>query len=70
MAHLLSIEQGSLAFHGARLKLQNTTIDLQIGDCQLNKANHLKYLSVMIDDTISWVHYIVFIYIHSVERTS
>ena len=47
-----------IIFHRARLKLQNTTIDLKIGDCNLNKANNLKYLGVIIDDTISWVHHI------------
>ena len=40
-------------FHRARLKLQNTTIDLKMGDWNLNKANNLKYLGVIIDDTIS-----------------
>ena len=38
-----------------------TTIDLQMGDCNLNKANNLKYLGVIIDDTISWVHHITYI---------
>ena len=32
-----------MIFHRARLKLQSTTIDLQMGDCNLNKANNLKY---------------------------
>ena len=41
--------------------LQNTTIDLKMGDCNLNKANTLKYLGVIIDDTISWVHHITYI---------
>ena len=43
------------------LKLQNTTIDLKMGDCNLNKANNLKYIGVIIDDTISWVHHITYI---------
>ena len=47
--------------HRARLKLHNTTINLQMGDFNLNKANNLKYLGVIIDDTISWVHHITFI---------
>ena len=42
-------------------KLHITTIDLQMGDCNLNKANNLKYLGVIIDDTISWVHHITYI---------
>ena len=50
-----------MIFHRARLKLQSTTIDLQMGDCNLNKANKLKYLGVIIDDTISWVHHITYI---------
>ena len=50
-----------MIFHRARLKLQNTTIDLKMGDCNLNKANNLKYLGVIIDDTISWVHHITYI---------
>ena len=50
-----------IIFHRARLKLHNTTIDLQMGDCNLNKANNLKYLSVIIDDSISWVHHITYI---------
>ena len=50
-----------IIFHRARLKLQNTTIDLKMGDCNLNKANNLKYLGVIIDDTISWVHHITYI---------
>ena len=50
-----------MIFHRARLKLQSTTIDLQMGDCNLNKANNLKYLGVIIDDTISWVHHITYI---------
>ena len=32
-----------------------------MGDCNLNKANNLKYLGVIIDDTISWVHHITYI---------
>ena len=51
----------ALALYRARLKLHNTTIDLQMGDCNLNKANNLKYLGVIIDDTISWVHHITYI---------
>ena len=50
-----------MIFHRARLKLQSTTIDLQMGDCNLNKANNLKYLDVIIDDAISWVHHITYI---------
>ena len=50
-----------MIFHRARFKLQSTTIDLQMGDCNLNKANNLKYLGVIIDDTISWVHHITYI---------
>ena len=50
-----------IIFHRARLKLHNTTIDLHMGDCNLNKANNLKYLGVIIDDTISWVHHITYI---------
>ena len=50
-----------MIFHRARLKLQSTTIVLQMGDCNLNKANNLKYLGVIIDDTISWVHHITYI---------
>ena len=50
-----------IIFHRARLKLHNTTIDLQMGDCNLNKANNLKYLGVIIDDPISWVHHITYI---------
>ena len=33
-------------FHRVRLKLHNTTIDLQMGDCNLNKANNLKYIGL------------------------
>ena len=54
-----------MIFHRARLKLQSTTIDLQMVDCNLNKANKLKYLGVIIDDTISWVHHITYIKIRS-----
>ena len=50
-----------IILHRARLKLHNTTIDFQMGDCNLNKANNLKYLGVIIDDTISWVHHITYI---------
>ena len=50
-----------MIFHRARLKLQNTTIDLKMGDCNLNEANNLKYLGVIIGDTISWVHHITYI---------
>ena len=50
-----------IIFHRARLQLHNATIDLQMGDCNLNKANKLNYLGVIIDDTISWVHHITFI---------
>ena len=50
-----------MIFHRARLKLQSSTINLQMGDCNLNKANNLKYLGVIIDDTISWVHHITYI---------
>ena len=50
-----------MIFHKARLKLQSSTINLQMGDCNLNKANNLKYLGVIIDDTISWVHHITYI---------
>ena len=50
-----------IIFHRARLKLHNTTIDLQMGDCNLNKANNLKYLGLIIDDTMSWVHHITYI---------
>ena len=38
-----------IIFHRARLKLPNTTTNLQIGDCNVNKANNLKYLGVIID---------------------
>ena len=48
-------------FHGVRLKLHNTTIDLQMGDCNLNKAYNLKYVGVIIDDTMTWVHHILYI---------
>ena len=54
-----------ITFHRARFKLHNTTIDLQMGDYNLNKANNLKYLGVSIDDTISWVHHITYIKIRS-----
>ena len=50
-----------IIFHRPRLKLHNTTIDLQMGDCNLNKANNLKYLGVIIDNIISWVHHIIYI---------
>ena len=50
-----------IIFHRARLKLHNTTIDLWMGDCILNKANNLKYIGVIIDDTSSWVHHITYI---------
>ena len=50
-----------MIFHRARLKLQNTTINLKMDDCNLNKANKLHYLGVIIDDTISWVHHITYI---------
>ena len=32
-----------------------------MGDCNLNKANKLKYIGVIIDDAISWVHHITYI---------
>ena len=32
-----------------------------MGDCNLNKANNLKYLGVIIDDAMSWVHHITYI---------
>ena len=50
-----------IIFNRARLKLHNTTIDLQMGDCNLNEANNFKYLGVIIDDTMSWVHHITYI---------
>ena len=50
-----------MIFHRARLKIQNTTIDLKMGDCNLNKANNLKYLCVIIDDTNSWVQHSTYI---------
>ena len=50
-----------IIFHIARLQLHNATIDLQMGDCNLNKANKQNYPGVIIDDTISWVHHITFI---------
>ena len=50
-----------MIFYRAMLKLQNTTIDLKMDNCNLNKANNLKYLGVIIDDTISWVHHITYI---------
>ena len=43
-------------FHRARIRLQNT------GDyCNLNKANNLKYIGVIIYDTILWDHHITYI---------
>ena len=50
-----------IIFHRERLKLHNTTIDLQMGDCNLNKVNNLKYIGLIIDDTISWLHHITYI---------
>ena len=44
------------------LKLHNTTIDLQMGDCNVNKSNNLKYPGVIIDDTISWVYHNYYIH--------
>ena len=54
-----------IIFHRARLELHNTTIDLQMGNCNLNKANNLKYFGIIIDDTISWVHHVTYIKIRS-----